>query len=235
VPPDAGASEARQKGFTVISESQQAQAFGSDIVCFECGIPKDPAKFNKDSVVCKHCTPKVAARSEKSISAQDHFHSRYSSTLKELTDSCDPQIIPGVQRAMEILKRSPQEILAEQLLELLDPASALLDPEVAEGLDPDALKALPKDRKLIHQYLKTLQDAQMRADEQLSTAGNPFENMTAEDLRAMMLKGATDHCAEDRDMRLQLIRAFMDRVPTFLDEVMLVAKDVEKNRKAIEV
>jgi len=211
----------------MISETPNSQAFGDDIVCVDCGLPKSPESFatNEDtgerSVVCVPCVKKRMTVAEIVVTPEDHLLSRYDKHLQELRETHENQIVPGIRKATELLGESPQEVMARMIKELDDPASV----NEQEGIDPELAKALPKNRKLIATYLKMLQEAQAIADRQLAEAGNPYDNMSPEDLRAMMLKGATDHAATDEQLRGQLIRAFLDRCPTFLEEVVSAANE----------
>jgi len=211
----------------MISETPNSQAFGDDIVCMDCGVPKSPESYaiNEDtgerSVVCVPCVKKRITVAEIVVTPEDHLLSRYDKHLQELRDTHENQIVPGVRKAVDILGETPQEVMARMIKELDDPGSV----EEIEGLDPEIAKALPKNRKLIATFTKMLQDAQVIADRQLAEAGNPYSNLSPEDLRGMMLKGATDHAANDKDLRGQLIRAFLDRCPTFLEEVVSAASE----------
>lgn len=211
----------------MISETEHNQAFGDSIVCLDCGTPKSPDAFatNEDtgehSAVCVPCVKKRMAIAEIVVTPEDHLLSRYDQHLKDLRDTHENQIVPGIRKAVDVLGESPQEVAARMVLELDNPAKA----EGLSDADREVLKALPKNRKLISTFLKMLQDAQTIADQQLASAGNPYDGMNADDLRGMMLKGATDHAANDVQLRGQLIRAFLDRCPTFLDEVMAAASE----------
>lgn len=216
----------------MIAESQESQAFGERIVCFECGIPHMPDAFVGDSVVCQDCTPKVIKRNEAEITPEDYLLSKFEKQLNALKQTAEPQLVPGVQRARDVLGRSPQEIMAEQVKAILSPLDAAGG---IENLTPEQLAALPVDRKLLSRYLKMLQDAQVEADKQLSDAGNPYGNMTPDELRGVMLKGATEHAAADIELRMKLIRAMAQQCDTFFDEVQLVAQDLAREKGAIQV
>ena len=205
----------------MVSESQISQEFGKDIVCVECGVPKPPKKFNDDSVVCKSCTPKVMKRQEVTISADEHARNDFTSQLVEMRKTADPQIVTGVQKALEILGQSPQEVMAEVILEMRNPSKDRND------LSMEQLAAMPVDFKTIGHYLKMLQEAQKIHDEDLKGA-NPFGNATPEDLRATMLQGAIEHSADDISLRKQLIHGFLERCPTFIAEVLEVAEQIKK-------
>ena len=198
-----------------------SQQFGDNIVCLECGVPKEPDKFPADSAICRHCTPKVLKRAELPISPHDRFADRYDQQLKKLRETSQNQMINGVHKGLEILDESPQEIMATLINEMRGVAPG------QDGLSAEQIAALPKDYRTIGVYLKLFQVAQAISDKQLSDHGNPFETMKAEDLRAMMLKGTCDHIRSDCELRLQVIRTFVEEIPTFLNEVMQVAAEKE--------
>lgn len=199
------------------------------VVCLECGLPKGRQQYVNGSAVCKRCTPVVLKRAEMPISAEDRFRDRYEKQLAELRQTAQNQMVTGVHKGIDILGESPQEIMATMINEMRGNAPG------QEELSPEMVAALPKDYKTIGHFLKMLQEAQTISDKQLSDAGNPFEQMSSDDLRAMMLKGATDHIKSDCELRLQVIRSFMDTIPTFLNEVMQVAGERERQSEAIEV
>jgi hypothetical protein len=211
----------------MILETQQDQAFGDNIVCLDCGIPKLLEAFANDestdepSAVCVSCVKKRITVAEIVVTPEDHLLGKYDRHLQELRNTHENQIVPGVRAAVDILGESPLEVMARMVKELDDPASC----EDLEGIDPELAKALPKNRKLIANYLKMLMDAQVIADRQLAEAGNPYANMSPDDLRGMMLKGTTDHASNDTQLRMQLIRSFLDRCPTFLEEVVSAANE----------
>jgi len=216
----------------MIAESQESQAVGERIVCFECGMILLPEDFPGDSIVCQDCTPKVIKRREAVVTPEDYLLSKFEKQINALKETAEPQLVPGVQRASAILGRSPQEIMAEQVKAILSP----LDAAGGIGnLTSEQLAALPVDRKLLSRYLKMLQDAQVEADKQLSDTGNPYGNMTPDELRGVMLKGATEHAAADIELRMKLIRAMAEQCDTFFDEVQLVAQDLARENGAIPV
>lgn len=156
------------------------------------------------------------------ITPEDHARNDFTAQLVEMRKTADPQIVNGVQKAQQILGESPQEIMAKCVNELRNPGSDRAD------LSPEQLAALPKDYKLIGSYLKMLQEAQVIHDKDL-TGNNPFGDASPEDLRATMLKGALDYSSEDVDLRKRLIRAFLERCPTFIEEVLEVANEVNES------
>lgn len=209
--------------------ASEQNSIANIVVCLECGLPKKPDHYVTGSAVCKRCTPVVLKRAEMPISAEDRFRDRYEKQLAELRQTAQNQMVTGVHKGMEILGESPQEIMATMINEMRGNAPG------QEDLSPEMVAALPKDYKTIGHFLKMLQEAQTISDKQLSDAGNPFEQMSSDDLRAMMLKGATDHIQSDCELRLQVIRSFMDTIPTFLNEVMQIAREKERQLGAIQV
>ncbi|MCP4507037.1 MAG: hypothetical protein GY826_11680 [Fuerstiella sp.] len=204
----------------MVSEAQQNQIFGADIVCSECGVPKAPDAFNEASAVCKGCTPKVIRRQEVVITPEEHHQNEFTAQLRELRKTSEPQIVNGIQKALDLLGESPQEIAAQCIIELKNPGQGRSD------LSPEQIAALPKDYKTIGAFTRMLQEAQIIHDKDLDGSNNPFEDMTPEQLRATMLQGAIDHAERNRELRIKLIRAFADRCPSFFEEVTEVAQSL---------
>lgn len=217
----------------MITASQKSQAFGEKrIVCVDCGMPLEVDAFAEGAVLCANCTSRELKRRETLITPEDYVKSHYEAKLQELHATAEPNLVPGIQAAQEKLGCSPSEVIADQINALLAPEKALGG---AGSLTADQLAALPIDRKLVIQASKMLQDAQIVADSQLKDAGNPYSNIHPDELRGVMLQGATDHAANDRDLRLQLIRTMADRVDTFFDEVMEVAQEIQADAPSVEV
>jgi len=210
----------------MVTELQQQQAFGANIVCEQCGVPLPPSKFDGDSIVCQPCMKQLAKRQEVLITPEDAQQNRISQKLEELRKTSDPSVINGYDKAEDILGCSPQEIAAEILMEMRDPGRGRSD------LTEEQRAALPKDYKTMKGYTDILQKAQFKRDEQL-IGTDPFESASPEQLRATILKGVLDHAHDDRSLRMQLIRGFAARCDTFFDEVMEVAKEVEQRRVAV--
>lgn len=214
---------------TATAEDIATQQFGQNRVCEECGIAKDPdAAFSRDSVVCKTCVPKVLKRREASISIEEHRKNEFSGKLRELRKSGEPQVVNGIRKALDILGESPQEVAAKCVVELRDPGKGRAD------LSPEQLAALPVDYKVLHGYLRMLQEAQVIHDKQLE-GHNPFEDMSADELRSVVLKGTIDQCKTDRDLRMQLIRAFSTACSTFFEEVMEVAQEQAGEQPSVRI
>ena len=149
--------------------------------------------------------PLIVARERAVITPEEVYRGTFQDAMKELRNSSEPLLISGVQRAMEKLGQSPQEMMADLVLE------------------PNDTQGLPKNNKLIAYLLELLQDAQIIHDNQLSGA-DPFDGMEVEELRATILKGTIEHAKSDKDLRAHMIGAFLDACPTFLDEVLEVAE-----------
>lgn len=200
--------------------------------CAECGITKLRGLFAENSVVCKECVKRRLKLESVVISPEDHYTNAFKNRLSELRRTSEPQIANGVQEAMEILGCTPQEIAATCVKAMLNPGKGRKD------LSEEQIKSIPVDYKTVQGFLKMLQEAQIIHDKQLE-GNNPFEGVDAEELRAVVLNGTIDQAQHDKELRLQLIRAFAARCSTFFDEVMeiaqeLAAKDQNPETKATE-
>jgi hypothetical protein len=211
----------------VISKAQQTHAFGDKmIVCDECGIPKPPEKFAVDSVVCKGaCADRVMLRRKLSLTTpQDQFLSKYEQHLKELRNTRHNHTIDSADKAIGILGETPAEKAAHCVNQLMNPVGD-------EDLSEEQIAAMPKDYKTIGHFLKLINDTVVNADKQLADVGNPFADMTHKDLRGIVMKTVTEEAKSDQSLRLDMIRTLMQTCSTFLEEVTLVAKEME----AIEI
>lgn len=208
------------------AENADRHKFGDNRrACGQCGIPKEFDKFTGHSVVCKACTTHLMKIEGVVVTPEDHHNNAFRGKLSELRKNSEPQIVNGIQSAVSLLGRTPQEIAAECVNAMLDPAGGRSD------LTPEQIAAIPIDYKTVGGFLKMLQEAQIFHDKQLE-GNNPFDDVDAEELRSVILQGTIDQAQDDRELRLQLIRAFADRCNTFFDEVLEVAKERE-NQKAV--
>ena len=210
----------------MISKSQQTHAFGDFIVCDECGIPKPPEKFAKGSVICKGaCVKRVRLRNKLSlVTPEDQFLSKYDQHLKELRNTRHNHTIDSADKAIGILGETPAEKAAHCVNQMMNPVGD-------DDLSAEQIAALPKDYKTIGHFLKLINDTVTNADRQLADVGNPFADMTHKDLRGIVMKTVTEESRTDQSLRMDMIRSLIQTCPTFLDEVTLVAKELE----AIEV
>jgi uncharacterized Zn finger protein (UPF0148 family) len=198
----------------VVSEAQKELLFGTDIVCRECGVPKPRRRFTGDSIVCKSCTPKLLKRAEMEISPEEHFHNNFRDKLSGLRRTADPMVTNGIQKAIKKLGQSPQEAAVDCIKQMLEPRNG-----DGSGMSVEQRAACRTDYKTIKGLLSMLQEAQFFHDKQLEDA-NPYDNVDPDHLRSIVLKGTIDQAQTDKDLRGQLIQAFLDRCPSFYEEVV---------------
>lgn len=211
----------------------ETQQFGENRVCRECGIPKALEKFQgKNDVVCAACVPRVE-RLERQIQAKingpEQKQNRFLKEMNRHLESSSPITIEGFEKALEILGgETPQEIAAHMINELRNPGKDRAD------LSAEELAALPVDYKTIYRYLSMLESSGRFRDEQLAQH-NPLQGLTQEEITVIVAQGAVDYSQHDRELRMQLIRGFMDRCPTFLDEVTEVARELANEKPRIVI
>lgn len=200
--------------------SAEVNDFGpKNRVCDFCGIPLPKGDFPTGSKVCKACTPKHHLLAQATVTPESQQQSYFDQQLSALKERSEPQIVNGIQKAIDKLGQSPQEIIAECVLDLMDPEAGNPD------LTPEQKAALPRDHKTLPKYLKMLQEAQIHHDKVLSDS-TPFQGVSPEDLKATILGETIATVKDDIGLRRELIIAFITRCPTFVDEVNQVASDL---------
>jgi hypothetical protein len=102
-----------------------------------------------------------------------------------------------------------------------------------EDLSEEQRLALPTDYKTLFRYLQMLESSGRFRDEQLAQH-NPLKGLTQEEITAIVVHNSVDYVQNDKELRLQLIRGFMARCPTFLEDVMEVAREqMEQTPKVV--
>jgi len=214
-----------------ITCTPETQKFGNGRVCRECGIPKPLEKFpQENSVVCQSCVPTLERR-ERRLQASitpEETQGRFIKEMNRHLESASPATIEGYDKAREILGgRTPQEVAACMVNELLSPGAR------REDLSEEQRLALPTDYKTLFRYLQMLESSGRFRDEQLAQH-NPLKGLTQEEITAIVVHNSVDYVQNDKELRLQLIRGFMARCPTFLEDVMEVAREqMEQTPKVV--
>jgi hypothetical protein len=207
------------------SAELQARAWGDKrIVCRVCDVPLPRGVFSGTSAVCRTCSDlpvQTTVQRAHNLPVHEKLKRHLSNKLQEALQNADPQLAHGVPRAIEILGRTPQEVAAECINQIMNPCD-----DDGAPVSADVRRALKPDYKTIRMFAQMLQDAQIALDRQLENA-NPFEGLDADQLRAIILQGTLDQTEDDAELRKELIRAFWDRCPTFYDEVLEVAQERE--------
>lgn len=213
-----------------VTLSRETQKFGDDkIVCAQCGFPKPgDAYMSEDAIICNDCIPQVEAIHRLTM-AKVTPERKQSAFMKEMDRHLKqgkPATITGFEKAMEILGgRTPQELAATMIKELEKPGFA------REDLSEAQRAALPKDYKTLYRFISMLESSGRFRDEQIAKH-NPLEGLSVDEIYTVVMQGTVDYTRNDPELRKTLIRGFLERCPTFLDEVMEVMADMEKEKNS---
>lgn len=207
--PAAGSMLGPQKLVTKIpTQEDQTVPGGNFISCFMCSVPKDPAEFQGDSVICRPCDKARKEMMEISIAEQED--DVFNAALKKLRKTAVPALPAGVQAAKAIVGGTSTEILGKTLRKILH-----LD-------DPNGDQK-EVNMKLLMNALSLYQKAEMMHDQQL-TEQNAYKGIDPEDLTAVLQKHVVQKMTEDASFKRWLITEMIESVDGFLHEVVAIAK-----------
>lgn len=197
-----------------MSDLIEQQRIGGRIVCTECGVPLPKDKFVEGSVICRGCLPHFHARRRTIVGRDEITKTAHDLALEELKRTQKPMLATGVKKAQDILGgQTSTEILAQAIRITLG-----LD------LDEEKRKLYPVDNSLLTKQLALMQKAEQSHDDALKGKPSAIDNMTTEQLTSIMLDRAINEMLYNKEIRTQILTALMERVPTFYQEVIAIAR-----------
>lgn len=199
--------------------SQEEQTLGTRIVCTECGLPKTKKHFKRGSVICSDCTELPSGPDRiRALTARinddpvERTKDLFNAAIAKMRNSRTPTIAGGVVKAHNILNASSTVLLARSIKQNL---------KIGKRTEYGFAAA---DPHLLQRQLELLQKAEQQHDELLTSKGDALSELTPEDMQSILISQSADILSANPEFRQTVLSQLYKRVPTFLEEVMAVAK-----------